>query len=181
MRKKKILLFIWTFVLRLLVIEPRPRPDNATSVYYLKPIYTFACVDEVWWNESPVEFHSLNNFHLVVEGLAILDGNDSVLTDLPHGVWDQVANLLIAISGDRGNLTDLFRRCDWLWYSWKMEKSSLANPANEKSVLSLWNKCEKNSLPMSTEDSSTNGCFSFDIPHHSVLAWLESGQSRCDS
>ena len=42
-------------------------------------------------------------------------------------------------------------------------------------------KCSKNSLITSNEGSSTNGCFSFDIPHHSVLVWLVSGQSRCDS
>jgi hypothetical protein len=35
-------------------------------------LLTFGGVDEVWRDEAAVKFHALNNFHLVVQGLAIL-------------------------------------------------------------------------------------------------------------
>ncbi len=70
---------------------------------------TFAGVDEIWRDESPVELHSLDDLHLVVKGLSVLDSDDTVLADLLHGVGDQVSDLLVAVGGNRRDLTDLFR------------------------------------------------------------------------
>merc|ERR1719295_356152 len=42
---------------------------------------SFGSVDEVWRDESPVEFHSLDDIQFVVKGLSVLDGDDSLLAD----------------------------------------------------------------------------------------------------
>jgi hypothetical protein len=40
----------------------------------------------------------------VVDGFSLLDGDDSLLSDLLHGVGDKLSDVLVSISGDGGNL-----------------------------------------------------------------------------
>ncbi|KAJ0166013.1 hypothetical protein CTA2_9100 [Colletotrichum tanaceti] len=63
--------------------------------------------DEVGRDEAAVEAHTLGNLKLVNQGLALLDGDDTLLANLLHGVGDQATDLLVTVGrngGDLGNL-----------------------------------------------------------------------------
>ena len=57
-------------------------------LYNYLPILTLGRVDEVGRDVSAVELHSLDDFHLVLQGLAVLDGDHALLADLLHRVRD---------------------------------------------------------------------------------------------
>lgn len=63
--------------------------------------------DEVRRDVAAVETHTLRNLQLILDGLAVLDGNDTFLADLLHGVGDQVTNVSIAVGGDGSDLSNL--------------------------------------------------------------------------
>ena len=56
---------------------------------------TFIGVDEVRGDEPPVELCTLDGLQFVVEGLSVLDGDDSVLAHCLHGGGDERANLTV--------------------------------------------------------------------------------------
>ena len=70
--------------------------------------------DEVGGDVSTVELHSLGNLELVLNGLALLDGDDTLLADLLHGVGEELADVSVAVGGDSGNLGDLLAGGDLL-------------------------------------------------------------------
>lgn len=63
--------------------------------------------DEVGRDEAAVEAHTLGDLELILHGLALLDGDDTLLADLLHGVGDQLANVLVAVGADGGDLGNL--------------------------------------------------------------------------
>ena len=50
--------------------------------------FTLGGVDEVGRDVAAVELHALDDLHLVVQRLAVLDGDDALLPHLLHGVGD---------------------------------------------------------------------------------------------
>src|SRR5680860_1160074 len=63
--------------------------------------------DEVWRDVAAVELHALDHFELGAEALGLLDGDDTVIADLLHGLGDEAADFLVAIGGDGADLRDL--------------------------------------------------------------------------
>ena len=50
---------------------------------------------------------ALGDLKLVLNGLALLDGDDTLLADLLHGAGEELTNVLVAVGGDGGDLGDL--------------------------------------------------------------------------
>lgn len=63
--------------------------------------------DEVGGDVATVELHALGDLELVLNGLALLDGDDTLLADLLHGAGQELANVHIAVGGDGSDLLDL--------------------------------------------------------------------------
>ncbi|PKS09713.1 hypothetical protein jhhlp_004334 [Lomentospora prolificans] len=63
--------------------------------------------NEVGGDEAAVETHTLSDLHLVLESLALLDGNDTLLADLLHGVGNELTDVLVAVGRDGGDLSNL--------------------------------------------------------------------------
>ena len=78
-------------------------------MYYLDTpltsfVATFAGVDEVGRDVSPVELHALDDLQLVLERLTVLYRDRPILTDLLHRVRDDVSDRLVTVCGDRRHL-----------------------------------------------------------------------------
>ena len=63
--------------------------------------------DEVGAEVAAVELHALDDVDLGLEALALLDGDHAVGADLLEGVGQALADALVAVGGDRGDLGDL--------------------------------------------------------------------------
>ncbi|KAK1251115.1 hypothetical protein MKX07_005670 [Trichoderma sp. CBMAI-0711] len=63
--------------------------------------------DEVGGDVSAVESHTLGHLELVLQRLALLDGDDTLLADLLHGVGNQLADVVVAVGTDSGDLRNL--------------------------------------------------------------------------
>ena len=63
-------------------------------------------VDEVGRQVAAVELHAFDDFKLVLEPAALLDGDDAFLANLVHGVGDHVADLRVVVGGNRADLGD---------------------------------------------------------------------------
>jgi hypothetical protein len=70
--------------------------------------------DEVGRDVATVELHALSNLKLVLGGLALLDGDDTLLSDLLHGVGQKLANVFVAVGRDGGDLCNLLAGGDVL-------------------------------------------------------------------
>ena len=70
--------------------------------------------DEVGGDVTTVKLHSLGDLELVLNGLALLDGDDTLLADLLHGVRQELTDVGIAVGGDGGDLGDLLAGGDLL-------------------------------------------------------------------
>lgn len=66
--------------------------------------------DEVRGDEASVESHTLGNLNLVVNGSAFLDGDDTLLADLLHGLGNDGTDVGITVGGDGGNLELVLNR-----------------------------------------------------------------------
>jgi hypothetical protein len=62
--------------------------------------------DEVRRQVAAVELHSLDDLEGGLEALGLLDGDDAVLADLLHGVFEDGPDLGIVVGRDRGDLRD---------------------------------------------------------------------------
>lgn len=60
--------------------------------------------DEVRGDVTTVEAHALSDLDLVFKGAAFLDGDDALLANLLHSSSDQVADVLVAVGRDSGDL-----------------------------------------------------------------------------
>ena len=60
--------------------------------------------DEVGGGVATVETHTLGNLELVLKGLALLHGDDTLLADLLHGGRDELADVGVTVGGDGSNL-----------------------------------------------------------------------------
>src|SRR5690606_28176183 len=63
---------------------------------------------------AAVELHAFDDFQLGLSGLGFLDGDDTLVADLLHGVGDHLADFLLAVSRDGANLCNFFRSVDLL-------------------------------------------------------------------
>lgn len=70
--------------------------------------------DEVGGDVATVELHALGDLELVLDGLALLDCDDTLLADLLHGVGEELANVCVAVGRDSGDLGDLLAGGDLL-------------------------------------------------------------------
>src|SRR5205809_1842070 len=70
----------------------------------------FGVVDEVRREVAAVELHALDELELVLERLAVLDGDHSLFADLFHGVRDDLADLAVQVGRDRSDLRDFLGR-----------------------------------------------------------------------
>ena len=62
--------------------------------------------DEVGRCEAAVEAHTLGHLEFVVDRLSFLYGDDTLLADLFHCIGNQIPDVGVAVSGDRGDLGD---------------------------------------------------------------------------
>src|SRR6185312_1758070 len=67
-------------------------------------------VDEVRRDVAAVELHALDEVELVLEALAVLDGDHAFLADLVHRLGDRLADRLVGVGRDRADLRNLLRR-----------------------------------------------------------------------
>ena len=70
--------------------------------------------DEVGRDVAAVELHSLGDLELILDGLALLDRDDTLLANLLHGVGEKLSNVCVAVGRDSGNLGDLLAGGDLL-------------------------------------------------------------------
>lgn len=70
----------------------------------------FGVGDEVRGDEASVESHTLGNLNLVVNGSTFLDGDDTLLADLLHGLGNDGTDVGITVGGDGGNLELVLNR-----------------------------------------------------------------------
>lgn len=70
--------------------------------------------DEVGGDVAAVELHSLGDLELILNGLALLHGDDTLLADLLHGVGEELANVSVTVGGDGGDLGDFLAGGDLL-------------------------------------------------------------------
>ena len=62
--------------------------------------------DEVGAEVAAVELHALDHVQVGLHALGFLDGDDAVLADLVHGVGDELADLVVVVRRDGGDLRD---------------------------------------------------------------------------
>jgi hypothetical protein len=62
--------------------------------------------DEVGREIALVELHALDDLERGLDGLGLLDRDGAVLADLVHGVGDDVADRVVPVGGDGGDLAD---------------------------------------------------------------------------
>merc|ERR1719392_378369 len=70
---------------------------------------SFSLVNEVRGDVATVEFHALNDVHLIPQGFSILYSNDSFSTDLAHSFTNQISDRSVTIGRDSSNLSNFHR------------------------------------------------------------------------
>lgn len=68
--------------------------------------------DEVGGGVTTVEAHTLGNLELVLKGLALLHGDDTLLADLLHGGGDKLADVSVTVGGNSSHLGNLLTSGD---------------------------------------------------------------------
>src|SRR5262245_3551462 len=63
--------------------------------------------DEVRGHVAAVELHALDELVVRVGRLALLDGQDAVLADARHGLGDDLADRVVVVRGDRGDVLQI--------------------------------------------------------------------------
>src|SRR5438105_3422807 len=66
-------------------------------------------VDEVRREIAAVELHALDEVELVLQRLAVLDGDHAFLADLVHRIGDDLADVGVGVGGNRADLGNLLR------------------------------------------------------------------------
>src|SRR6266571_7222245 len=70
----------------------------------------FRVVDEIRREIPTVELHAFDHLELVLQTLAVLDGDHAFLADFVHGIGDDLADRLICIRGNGADLGDFLAR-----------------------------------------------------------------------
>jgi hypothetical protein len=70
--------------------------------------------DEIGREIAAVELHALDHVELGLEALGLFDRDHALVADLLHRVGDHLADRLVAIGGDRADLSDFRRFLDLL-------------------------------------------------------------------
>src|SRR5450631_505490 len=70
--------------------------------------------DEVGRDVAAVELHALDDVEFGLKRLGFLDGDDTLVADLLHGVGEELADFGVAIGGDGADLGDFLVRGDLL-------------------------------------------------------------------
>src|SRR5467141_3331864 len=65
-------------------------------------------VDEIRRQVAAIELHALDEIELVLERLAVLDGDHAFLADLVHRIGDDLADVVVEVRRDRADLGDFF-------------------------------------------------------------------------
>ena len=85
-------------------MKPRPivteeAPNGSITALRLFPDgdLLVGVIDEVGGQVAAVELHALDHVQLVVQALAVLDGDDAFLADLLHRVGDDLADGRIGV------------------------------------------------------------------------------------
>ncbi len=63
-------------------------------------------VDEVGRQVAAVELHAFDDFQLVLQRLAVFDGDDAFLADLVHRLGDDLADVGVGVGGNGADLGD---------------------------------------------------------------------------
>ncbi len=71
-------------------------------------------VDEVRRQVAAVELHTFDDVQLVVQRLAVFDGDDAFLADFFHRFSDALADRVVRVGGNGADLRDFFRGGAWL-------------------------------------------------------------------
>ena len=67
----------------------------------------FGIVHEVWRNVATVELHTLDNINGSIHTLGLLNGDDAFLLDGLHSLGDELADFLVVVGRNAGNILDL--------------------------------------------------------------------------
>src|SRR6266487_3958724 len=70
----------------------------------------FRVVDEIRREIPTVELHAFDHLELVLQTLAVLDGDHAFLSDFVHGIGDDLADRLICIRGNGADLGNFLAR-----------------------------------------------------------------------
>lgn len=81
--------------------------------------------DEVGGGVATVEAHTLGDLELILQGLTLLHGDNTLLANTLHGGGDELANVGVTIGGDGGYLGDLLAGGDRAGVSLKVFNSGL--------------------------------------------------------
>jgi len=76
---------------------------------------------EVRGDVAAVELHTLDNLKLVLHGLTVLAGDDTLLANALHGGGNELADVGIAVGGDGGDLLNLLLGGDGLAHALELE------------------------------------------------------------
>src|SRR6185312_16414085 len=69
-------------------------------------LHRLLVVDEVRREITAVELHAFDDVELVLEARTVFDRDHAFLADLVHRLADQLADVLVAVGGDRADLRD---------------------------------------------------------------------------
>ncbi len=77
--------------------------DEDVGVFELA-LHLLRIGDEVRRQVAAVELHAFDELVVGLEGLAFFDGDDAVLADLVHRLGDDLADLVVVVGGDGGDV-----------------------------------------------------------------------------
>src|SRR5262249_18976315 len=87
--------------------------DEDVGVFHLRP-HLVGIGDEVGGDVAAIELHALDHVELGLKRLRLFDRDHALIADLLHGLGEEVADLAVAVGGNRADLGDLFVRGDLL-------------------------------------------------------------------
>merc|ERR1719348_1913315 len=82
--------------------------EKSTSILVFN-LCSFCLVNEVWGDVATVEFHALNDVHLIPQGFSILNSNDSFSTNLAHSFTNKISDRRVTIGRDSSDLSNFLR------------------------------------------------------------------------
>ena len=68
-----------------ILVPGRVGYTSSTSMYHTHVynnniiLHTFGCIDEIWWNVTPIKFHSFDYFHFIMKCFPILECKNMVV------------------------------------------------------------------------------------------------------
>ena len=81
--------------------------DQDQGVLHIS-LHGILIINEVRGEITAIKLHTFDHFQFVLEAFAFFDGDDAFLTNLFHGLGNNIANRCIGISGYSAYLGDFF-------------------------------------------------------------------------